>query len=57
MGFCIRLAPKQCNNKSLSFSKLINHLTGGLYIGTMKIMTNCALWNWYGVLPDMAVAK
>jgi len=20
-------------------------------------MTNCALWNWCGVLPDMVVAK
>jgi hypothetical protein len=55
MGFCIRLAAKQCNNKSLSFSKQINHVTGGIYIGVMKIITNCALWNWRGVLPDMVV--
>jgi hypothetical protein len=58
MGFCIRLAAKQCNNKSLNFSKLINNVTGGIgVIGVMKVMTNCALWNWRGVLPDMVVTK
>jgi hypothetical protein len=57
MGFCIRLAAKQCNNKSLSYLKLINCVSGGIYTGVMKIMTNCALWNWHGVLPDMVVTK
>jgi len=32
MGFCSRLAAKQCNNKSLSFSKQINHVNGGIYV-------------------------
>jgi len=32
-------------------------VTGGLYTGVMKIMTNCALCNWRGVLPDMVVTK
>jgi len=57
MWFCIRLAAKQCNKKSLSSSKLINHVNGGIYIGVIKIMTNCALWNWHGLLPAMVVAK